>query len=129
MADRDEALPDLPADWIDTLNRVDQPPAVVTRAVDRAVADAVETRFAERRARPAWRHPGGWASLAASIALATVVAVRWDREDGALYADVDASGRVDIADVLALARTGTVGPRELDAFAQRIVALDGDAGR
>ena len=125
MPDRDEPLPDLPADWIDTLNRVDRAPAVVTRPVDRALGAAAEAQFAERRARPAWRHPGGWAALAASVALVTVVAVRWDGGDEAIYADLDASGGIDIADVLVLARTGTASPRELEAFAQRVVALDG----
>ena len=129
MPDRDEPLTGLPADWIDALNRVDRAPAVVTRTVDRALGAAVEAQFTARRARPAWRHPGGWAALAASLALATVVAVRWDRVDEAVYADVDASGRIDIADVLALARTGTASPRELEAFAQRVVALNGVASR
>ena len=129
MPDRDEALTDLPADWIDTLNRVDRAPAVVTRSVDRALGAAAGAQFAPRRARPAWRHPGGWAALAASLALVTVIAVRWDGGGEAVYADIDASGRIDIADVLALARTGTASPRELEAFAQRVVALDGDASR
>ncbi|MCY4011188.1 MAG: hypothetical protein OXG82_00590 [Gammaproteobacteria bacterium] len=129
MPDRDEALEGLPADWIDTLDRVDRAPMVVTRSVDRAVGAAAEAQFAARRARPAWRHPGGWAALAASLALVTVVAVRWDGGDEVVYADVDASGRVDIADVLALARSGTASPRELEAFAQRVVALDGVATR
>lgn len=129
MPDRDEALTDLPVDWIDTLNRVDRAPAVVTRSVDRALSAAAEAQFAARRGRPAWRHPGGWAALAASLALVTVVAVRWDGGDELVYADVDASGRIDIADVFALARTGTASPRELEAFAQRVVALDGVASR
>lgn len=129
MPDRDEPLPDLPADWIDALNRVDRAPAVVTRTVDRALRAAVEAQFAARRARPAWRHPGGWAALAASLALVSVVAVRWGGGDEPVYADVDASGRIDIADVLALGRTGTASPRELEAFAQRVVALDRVATR
>ena len=129
MPDRDEPLPDLPADWIDALSRVDRAPAVVTRGVDRAIGAAAEAQLAARRARPSWRHPGGWAALAASLALVTVVAVLWGGGDEALYADVDASGRIDIADVLALARTGTASPRELEAFAQRVVALDGVASR
>ncbi|MCY3811992.1 MAG: hypothetical protein OXH15_09370 [Gammaproteobacteria bacterium] len=129
MVDRDESLPDLPADWIDALNRVDRPPAVVTRTVDRGLGDAAEAQFAERLARPAWRRPGGWAALAASLALVTVVAVRWDGGNESVYTDVDASGHIDIADVLALARTGTASPRELEAFAQRVVALNGDASR
>ena len=129
MPDRDESLEDLPAVWIDALRRVDRAPAVVTRTVDRALDDAAEAQFADRRARPAWRRPGGWAALAASLALVTVVAVRWDGADKAPYADVDASGRIDIADVLALARTGNASPGELEAFAQRVVALDAAATR
>ena len=59
MPDRDESLEDLPAVWIDALRRVDRAPAVVTRTVDRALDDAAEAQFADRRARPAWRRPGG----------------------------------------------------------------------
>ena len=129
MPDRDEPLTGLPADWIDALNRVDRAPAVVTRTVDRALGAAADSQFAARQARATWRHPGGWAALAASLALVTVVAVRWDGGDEAVYADVDASGRIDIADVLALARTGTASASELEAFAQRVVALDGVATR
>ena len=129
MPDRDEALPELPTDWTDALNRVDRAPAVVTRTVDRTLDAAAEAQFAARRARPAWGHPGGWAALAASLALVSVVAVRWGGGDEPVYADVDASGRVDIADVLVLARTGTASPRELEAFAQRVVALNGVATR
>ena len=125
MPDRDEPLPDLPADWIDALSRVDGAPAVVTRSVDRAIGAAAEAQFLSSRGRPAWRHPGGWGALAASLALVTVVAVRWGGGDEPVYADVDASGRTDIADVLALARTGTASPRELEAFAERVVALEG----
>lgn len=125
MPDRDEPLTGLPADWIDALNRADRAPAVVTRTVDRALGAAVEAQFAARRARPAWRHPGGWAALAASLALVSVVTVRWGGGGEPVYADVDASGRIDIADVLALARTGKASPRELETFARRVVALDG----
>jgi len=129
MPDRDEALPELPTDWTDALSRVDRAPAVVTRTVDRTLDAAAAAQFAARRARSAWRHPGGWAALAASLALVSVVAVRWGGGDEPVYADVDASGRIDIADVLVLARAGTASPRELDAFAQRVVALDGVATR
>ena len=67
------------------------------------------------------------------MALITVLAVRWDalvaRDDRTPYADVDNSGRVDIADVLALARAGAASPAELDAFARRVVSLDAGASR
>ena len=77
MPDRDESSTDLPADWIDALRRGDRAPAVVTRAVDRALGDAAEAQFADRRARPAWRRPAGWAALAASLAV-----MEWRRRTG-----------------------------------------------
>ena len=67
------------------------------------------------------------------MAVIAVLAVRWDalvaRDDRTPYADIDNSGRVDIADVLALARAGAASPGELDAFARRVVALDAGASR
>ena len=64
---------------------------------------------------------------AASAALAVGLATSYlpDRDRGPIYADIDGSGRIDIADVLALAREG-VAQAELDAFARRVVALDRD---
>ena len=129
MPDRDETRTDLPAEFVDALNNFDRAPAVVTRAVDRTLVDAAEANFAGRRARPGWRRSGGWVALAASVALVTVLAVRRDDGPASLYADVDASGRIDIADVLVLARTGNADPSELEAFAQRVVALDGGTTR
>ena len=78
----------------------------------------------------------------------------WEQDDRSIYADIDASGQIDIADVLALARAGgegetrgqskitpdrafghdsddftltpfvVVNQADLDAFAYRLVALD-----
>jgi len=54
------------------------------------------------------------------------------RQEG-LYSDIDGSGRVDIADVLAAARaaeaSGEFSQAEIDAFAKQIVSLNsvGDA--
>ena len=129
MPDRDETLTELPDDLVDVLKRADRAPAVVTRAVDLALGDASRAHFASR-GEHAWLHRGRWAALAASVALATVLAVRWGDlggGDAGLYADVDDSGRIDIADVLVLARAGTASRGELDAFAMRVVALDGGA--
>ena len=130
MPDRDETPTELPDDLVDVLKRADRAPAVVTRAVDLALGDASQAHFASRGERRAWLHRGRWVALAASMALATVLAVRWGDLGGAdagLYADVDDSGRIDIADVLVLARAGTASRGELDAFAMRVVALDGGA--
>ncbi len=133
MPDRDQSPEDLPQAVVDALKRADRAPAVITRSVDRAVVNAARTHFGAPSERRAWRQRGGWAALAASVALITVLAVRWDalvaRDDRTPYADVDNSGRVDIADVLALARAGTASPAELDAFARRVVSLDTGASR
>ena len=132
MPDRDQSPEDLPQAVVDALKRADRAPTVITRSVDRAVVDAARTHFGAPSERRAWRR-GGWAALAASVALITVLAVRWDalvaRDDRTPYADIDNSGRVDIADVLALARAGAASPAELDAFARRVVALDAGASR
>ena len=126
MRDRDD-IAELPTELVDALKSVDHAPAVVTRVVDRTLADAASAQFAGRGSPGAWRRSGRWAALAASIAVAAVLAVRWDgwaRPDEAVYADVDGSGTIDIADVLALARTGSASADELDAFARRVVAVD-----
>ena len=64
------------------------------------------------------------------MALIAVLAVQLGgpmiRDERSLYADVDGSGRIDIADVLALARADgpDVTQADLDAFAMRVVSLD-----
>ena len=80
--------------------------------------------------RPAGSIPGAWAAAAACAVLAVGLSTSYLSERGGapVYRDVDGSGQIDIADVLALAREGV--PRaELDAFARRVVALDRDGGR
>ena len=78
------------------------------------------------RRAPRWRRRGAWGAAAACAVL--VVALTTGRHaldrDTALYADVDGSGRIDIADVLVLARSEHgVEQADLDAFAWRVVAL------
>lgn len=127
MPERDD-IAELATDLVDALKSTDRAPSMVTRVVDRALADAASAQFGGRGAPGVWRRSGRWAALAASIALVGALAVRWDdwaRPDEALYADQDGSGTIDIADVLALARTGTASADELDAFARRVVAVDG----
>jgi len=127
MPERDD-IAELPTDLVDALKSTDRAPAVVTRVVDRLLADAASAQFGERGVPGVWRRSRRWAALAASIALVGVLAVRWDHwagPDEALYTDLDGSGTIDIADVLALARNGTASADELDAFARRVVAVDG----
>ena len=92
------------------------------------MAEASRAHFAQRRTARQQRF-APWGAVAASALLVLVFAIGGDEEPGSspVYADIDASGRIDIADVLALARTQEhVSRAELDAFAFRIVALDGD---
>ena len=115
----------LPQPLIDELKRLDRAPDVITARVDRTVAAMAHEHFSDRRA-PRWRRHGAWGAAAACAVL--VVALTTGRHaldrDTALYADVDGSGRIDIADVLALARSGHgVDQADLDAFAWRVVAL------
>lgn len=125
MADKN--IPDdrLPQALIDELKRRDRAPDAITSRVDRTLAAAARAQFGEPRA--VWHRPGAWAAAAASAVLAVGLATSYlpDRDRGSVYADIDGSGRIDIADVLALAREG-VAQAELDAFARRVVALDRD---
>ena len=123
----DNNIPDdrLPEGLIDELKRRDVAPDAITSRVDRSLAAAARAQFGEPRA--VWHRPGAWAAAAASAVLAVGLATSYlpDRDRGPIYADVDGSGQIDIADVLALAREG-VAQAELDAFARRLVALDRD---
>ena len=117
----------LPQPLIDELRRLDRAPDVITARVDRTVAATAREHFSVRGA-PRWRRHGAWGAMAACAVLAVALAIGRQALDGepALYSDVDGSGRIDIADVLALARSGSgVDEADLDAFAWRVVALNG----
>ena len=129
MTDTNTPDDQLPEALIDELKRRDRAPDVITSRVDRSVAVALRAHFGAARA-PRWRNPGAWAAAAACAVVAVGLSTSYLSERGGapIYRDVDGSGRIDIADVLALAREG-VPQTELDAFALRIVALDRDGGR
>ena len=126
MADQNTPEDRLPEALIDELKRRDGTPDAITSRVDRILAAAARAHFGEPR-RAVWHRPDAWAAAAASAVLAVGLATSYlpDRDGGRVYADIDGSGRIDIADVLALAREG-VAQAELDAFARRVVALDRD---
>lgn len=132
MPDQDANSEQLDDGLIHALKAADEAPPVITARVDRALMDMSTRHFASRRG--GWKRHGGWA-LAASVALVAVLAVRMiplESDDGeVLYADVNGSGSVDIADVFALARAGktSITPADLDAFAMRVVSLDGGGAR
>jgi len=133
VSDENANNEDLAEELIAALKVVDEAPLVVTAGVDRAVSKMARAHFGGRRS--AWKRHGGWAAVAASVALVAVLAVQLGgpafRDETGLYADVDGSGRIDIADVLAVARAegARVSQAELDAFAMRVVALDGGGRR
>lgn len=131
MTQEDEHDEHLPERLTEALRNADRPPPLITARVDRELTAMAAEQFAGRRRykvpRPAW------AAMAAAVLVAVLVVTRPDPavDSPAIHADVDGSGQMDIADVLALARTqpGRYTQAELDAFAMRIVALDpgGDA--
>lgn len=124
---------DLPRAIAARLAAQDRAVSILTPAVDEAVAREARAHFALRRPRPSARIARRWAIPAA--AAATVLVALFvlpppgDLGPPALADDVDGSGRVDILDAFALARTraadpGRVEQSELDALTARIVALD-----
>ena len=132
MVSEEEQFEDLPQSLIEGFKTAARPVPVITARVDRDISEMARTHFAARR-QPIRMTRSAWAAVAATVLIAVLVTqVPTSRDQDALYTDVDRSGRIDIADVLALARTQ--GPRkrsraQLDAFASRIVSLDppGDA--
>jgi hypothetical protein len=113
-----EELPDL---LVARLQRADRSQAIVDPRTDRVVIDDARRYFASRprRARLAvmrWALP-----LAAAAALLAVLVLRPFGLQRAAD-DVDGSGRVDILDAFALARS-QADQESVDALAARIVSL------
>ena len=121
--EQDERLPEA---LISELKRIDRAPEVITSRVDRALANMARAHFAPRRISR-WQRQSAWGVAASCVlAVALFATNRLSEQDGTtIYADIDGSGQIDIADVLALARTGDgVHQADLDAFAFHLVALD-----
>ena len=126
MQEHDEQYDELPAALVEALRESDSKIEILSAKVDREVATLAADHFGNRRAparvfRPVW-------AAAAALALVAFIVVEFQVPEQSpeprLYSDVDGSGRVDIADVLALARsTDSVTQADLDAFAARIVSL------
>ena len=118
----------LPEALVSELKRIDRAPEVITSRVDRALANMARAQFAHRR-MPRWQRQRAW-GVAASCVLAVSLFATYrlsEQADTSMYADIDGSGHIDIADVLALARTGQdIDQADLDAFAFHLVALDRD---
>lgn len=129
----EDNLEGLPDELVAELKKADKPGPLITAKVDRSITNLAREQFASRPERRRRVAPA-WYAVAATVVLAVLVLPLTNRlgtDDDALYADVDNSGQIDIADVLTLARRsdGKVSQAELDAFAMRVVALadTGDA--
>ena len=130
MTDTNETDEQLPEALIDELKRFDQGPAAITSRVDRTLSAAARAHFSSRQERRG-RRPA-WGVVAACVLIAVLFTTgRLDEQgDPSMYADIDGSGTIDIADVMALARTGQgVDQGDLDAFAYRLVSLGGNEAR
>jgi len=125
MGPEKERSEDLPQPLIEALKSADRPVAMITARVDREVSEMARSHFSARRQPTRVPRPA-WAAMAATVLIAVIVVQLQPPDQSTLYTDVDRSGRIDIADVLALARAQGPGERsqaELDAFASRIVSL------
>ena len=123
--EQDERLPEA---LVSELKGIDRAPEVITSRVDRSLASRARAHFAHRR-MPRWQRQRTWGIAASCVLAVALFATYRLSEPGvtSFYADIDSSGHIDIADVLALARTGQgVDQADLDAFAFHLVALDRD---
>jgi hypothetical protein len=124
----------LPPAIVSRLRQLDRAQPIVDPRTDRAVLEAASRYFAARpasvpRRRARWTLPLG---AAAAVLLAAVLMRPLVPGFGPPSRDdVDGSGRVDVLDVLALARMRAVGgdasgitDARIDELAYRIVALD-----
>ena len=123
----DKNLEDLPAELVAQLRAADESPALIAAKVDRSIARLASEHFELRSVTVQKRSPV-WFAIAASVLLAVLILpVARQVDDGVLvlYQDVDRSGQIDIADVLALARDGrrSISAAELDEFAMQVVSL------
>jgi hypothetical protein len=123
MHDSEPQFEELPEAIVARLRRSDRSQPIVDPRTDRAIIDEGRRYFAakpRRARRPAIR----WA-LPLAAAAALLVAVLVLRPFGLQRSadDVDGSGRVDILDAFALARS-QADRDSVDALAARIVSLD-----
>ncbi len=122
MSDQENHHEDLPPELIQALKSADDRVPMITGRVDREISALAATQFAART--PTRRYAG--LAVAASLLLAVFVAlIREPQIDPSadMYADLDASGQIDIADVLYLARRNA-DQATIDQLAYKVVSLD-----
>ena len=147
MSDEITQETELPTRLVERLRKAVDVSSIGTAEVDQEL-DVLAARHFRRRSLHGVARYGRYAALAASVALISLLvpfrffdqSARQETLDIAkqvtsgsvpvLYADVDGSGQIDIADVLALARSdpGRFEQTNLDAFAFRVVSLQAEAG-
>ncbi len=138
---------ELPTRLVERLRKAVDVSSIGTAEVDQELEVLAARHFRQRSLHGVARY-GPYAALAASVALISLLVPlrffdQWvgqetmdiakqvaSRSVPVLYADVDGSGQIDIADVLALARNnqGRFEQTDLDAFAFRVVSVNAEAG-
>ena len=128
MHDSDPPFEDLPDSIVARLERADRAQAIVDPRTDRAVVDEARRYFLAVRPRRASKPVLRWAvPLAAAAAVLVAVLVVQPFDSLRAPDDLDGSGRVDILDAFALARSQADQER-IDALAARIVSLGPQRG-
>jgi hypothetical protein len=132
-----EAPETLPPAIVSRLRRLDRSQPIVDPRTDRAVLDAARAYFAARPMPAArskrWAMPLG---AAAAVLLAAILVRPFVLDTAPRGDDVDGSGRVDVLDVLALARARAasgdaagVTEARIEELGLSIVALDAPRSR
>src|SRR6185295_6399906 len=123
MHDLEPQFEKLPGALVARLERADRSQAIVDPRTDNAVIDDARRYFLAARPRRARKPLMRWAlPLAAAAALLIAVLVLRPFSLQRSADDVDGSGRVDILDAFALARS-QADQDSVDALAARIVSL------
>jgi hypothetical protein len=134
--DHDTDTETLPPAIVARLRALDRSQPIVDPRTDRAVLEAARVHFSPRPVRSPRRR---WAvpfAAAASLLLAAILMRPLVLDTPPAADDIDGSGRVDILDVLALARARAergdaagISQARIDELGYRIVALDAPRGR
>ena len=138
MERENENFENLPGTIIDRLRREEQSIAIISPKIDEIVLAAAASQFADRKqAKSSGLSRPARAAVAASVVLTIFVMSNFyfaPSPAPSSVADVDNSGRVDIVDVLALARSrernpAAVSQAQINALMMQIVSLteNGDA--
>lgn len=128
MHDTEPQFEDLPDSLVARLKSADRARAVLDPRADRAILDEARRYFLAARSARVKKPALRWAlPLAAAAALLVALLVVQPFGQKRSPDDVDGSGRVDILDAFALARSQADRER-VDALAARIVSLSPQRG-